>query len=264
MIKTRYTTKYTAYTAKKGEIEHHLLVIILGLVGFFLILTFIMSTLFRIQEPASDEACRDSLILMDYVAQKLEGQTLKPMPKACEYEQVELKAKDPIGVEKDMVKLMERCWFKMGSGKIQPFAQSYISRESNCFICFVMNAPNMEEQLDNDAFASHLQGIYRKEGENYYNYFHLGGGQTIKTIAGIEWDTSQKEILDEPITKDKHYAIVFVDITESKSREIVREAIDLERESHVSKLYITELNTAKECYDPGWFVAVGETRARGD
>lgn len=251
-------------TAGKGEVEHHLLYIILGLVGFFLILTFIMSTLFRIQEPAGDETCRDALIFTDYVATKLKAESLKPFPKACEYEQVELKSKNPIDVEKDMVKLMERCWYKMGSGKIEPFDRSKVFFETNCFICFIASVPNMEGSIDDDAFTAHLQSIYRTEGQRYFEYFGLDKNPGVASFGIPLGKVNDVNVITEPITNEKQYAIVYIDVATPEAQAKPAELISDKKPVHVSKLYIAELNDAKECYDPSWFVTVGDTRARGD
>lgn len=246
--------------SKKADMEWKFSGIILALVSFFLVLTFGGTLFAQLRTPAGDEACRDAIVFTNYVAEKIPGSSIaKKLPRACQYEQVEIDEKDPVLVEKQLVKLMERCWYKMGSGEVNPFAENLALTKTSCFLCFVVKPTELASSIYDPPFVSHLQNMYRSEGESYYTYFNLG-------TAPVGDERDEKAVLHVPLTRGEHYGIVFWStsapaLASSSKGKIVLQRLGIAEEDtsfFMNTLYITDLDSAMTCYDPGWFSAEGQ------
>lgn len=239
---------------KKGIMEIMIGKIILALVGFFMVAAFIVGLFNNVKDPANDEACRDGLTLINFIAKQRFianpgeiAQTAKPLPHACQYEKVELKKEKTEEVEREIVKLMERCWYRMGSGAFGPFARTKVVQTAGqCLICSVFQAKDLEQPILVDSLMNHLQKIYRPDGKSYAEYLNI-------LETPIEDNSNTNEI-----TNGKYYAVLFYDYAPSQATQIVTDIAGAKELENTRSIYLKELNDAKECYDANWFLPTEE------
>lgn len=269
---------------KKAGEEFMLVKLVLALLIAGALLIFIFNTTKACQPLASDETCRSSLKVMHYVAEKsfskgtpagwlmpdrsgeAVGQVAKSFPVACKYESIKIKQKRKKDVIPKIRELVDRCWYKMGSGEFSPFGTNTVIPDVHCFTCFTFKADKLESTIYEGQLRKNLQTTLRPTGQTYWEYIHA------PIIDSDVLDSSALEGL--PITTDiepgEWYSVILIDIESSMWSSMVQGVLEIFSDDvqaklkrlGVTKLYIQKTNDAKECYNDGWFT--GTTRPIGE
>ncbi|MFO8016171.1 MAG: hypothetical protein R6U32_03640 [Candidatus Woesearchaeota archaeon] len=155
---------------KKGLlVEAKLIKLILLIFSFILLFSFIYRFYAKSTEHADEEACRNSLVMIQTLAEKTKTETVKPWPRQCKTEDKEFNTQDPEKAKRQLADLMSWCWYMVGEGAIKPFDSDWLSTSKKCFICYTVRFPYLKEPITPRDFLFFLQDEGRKE-TTYYNY----------------------------------------------------------------------------------------------
>ncbi|PIN86117.1 hypothetical protein COV19_06490 [Candidatus Woesearchaeota archaeon CG10_big_fil_rev_8_21_14_0_10_44_13] len=182
---------------KKSFIEWEVMKIILILFSFILLFAFLYRFYSKSTEFAGEEACHDSLVLTQTLAEKVAtGQYLKPWPATCKTKEVVSKATEIDQAKKELAERMSWCWWMMGEGVIKPFDKDFFAGGKKCYVCYTMQFPFLKEPVSRQDFMYYLQQ-QGKEKMTYYDYLKYGEDKVIESP------------LTDPIDSKKIYAVVY-------------------------------------------------------
>lgn len=167
---------------KKAFVKMEIIKIILIIFSFLLLFYFIYQFYSKSTEFANEQACHDSIMLIQALASKvMGGEYAKPWPATCKTKDIISKATTIEKAQKELAERMVWCYWMMGEGAIRPFDKDFfLESERKCFVCYTIQFPYMKGQIIPQEFMFYLQANGRK-GVTYYDYLKYGQDKVIQS-----------------------------------------------------------------------------------
>lgn len=220
---------------RKAMVQSQIIKLILLIFSFILIFSFLYQFYGKLTKHANEEACHDSLVLIQVLAEKspTPGATyVKPWPATCKTQDRVIKTKDPEKAKKELAEMMSWCWWMMGEGVMKPFEKDWVGGR-DCFVCYTAQFPELEEPIDQQDMLFYLKEKGKK-GTTYYDYLKY------------EEDKLVKDAVMNPIGNTRVYVVVYI-----------RPGTFFWGKVNTDGVYVTDVNYGKSGCKASWFTTEG-------
>lgn len=193
---------------KAALVQYTLITIIILLVSAAIVLLFFKA--FPFEETIDKEACRTSVALRNEAY--LRGENILPeiVPLKCKTEKITITTENEEIIKRNLANAMYDCWWMMGEGKMQPFAESTWrsfaipnkgNAESACVICSTIDFDKGAKNKRIDLLPYLVTSKIPLKDITYFEYF------TDKADKGLA-----TQLNTVSIDTNKRYTVVFMGI----------------------------------------------------
>lgn len=165
---------------KKSSVQFTLVGILLTLITFFLMGSFLMSTTKTLTSSSQDIACRTFLSAKDSSYVKISEEFLGSLNQRCKMDEISYTFEDREKTFSTTANMMQKCWYRYGEGKYD-FLTNVNTQGNWCFTCARVDFKTGGETYEYQAFIEYLktqkimiedeQGI--EEEKSLYEYLNV-------------------------------------------------------------------------------------------
>lgn len=157
-----------------------------------------------IQDSASNESCRNSVILSANIKSVVSGQ--KTVNLNCPTQQIEIVSTDLSKVKRQLADELYQCYWKFGEGKVDPFSEWGDDTKNVCAVCSViLFSDSVQNKVGTvNGFSKYLvETTIPQSTQTYYERMNSG-------ISLTEQDKRAIISVEDTIDTSRKYATVFV------------------------------------------------------
>ncbi len=190
---------------KAAIVQYTLITIIILLASAAIVLLFLKA--FPFSETIDKEACRTSVALRNEAY--LRGENILPeiVPLKCKTEEITITTENEELIKRNLANAMYDCWWMMGEGKMQPFAEStwrnfgFEGAQSACVICSTIEFDKGSKNKKIDLLPYLVTSKIPLKDITYFEYF------TDKADKGLA-----TQLTTTSIDTNKVYTVVFMGV----------------------------------------------------
>ncbi len=164
---------------KKAQ-NDFIMYLILGIVGFIIVVTVIELIAHEVSSKASEATCRTSVLANGKFAVNIAGIKTVSTPLLCSTQKKTVSG-TPDQITQQIATLVDNCWWEFAQGTVaDPFHAGTAGGQDNCFVCYEVTIDNQKYQESNQQLLQYMsQTTYQidssgKQISNYLSYIQSG------------------------------------------------------------------------------------------